>query len=210
MSARERQRSDGDVPSLEAQIVDLSGGHVARITPHGPLFASPPHRTRIERSTLIRRPAHGPDRRPLLQRRPTARNPYPRRGEGGHPRLQRARGQGPGPGEAVPDEHWNDRLLRARHHLAALDRGCVTVRRGLVSVRQAPANLSRVESRGRSGGWCWCCVVGAVCLLFDSQRRFLRLRAGLRRIRWVAQFGGAWLGRAGGRRSCAWWAPEGA
>jgi len=110
---------------LEAQIVDLSGGHVARITPHGPLFASPPHRTRIERSTLIRRPAHGPDRRPLLQRRPTARNPYPRRGEGGHPRLQRARGQGPGPGEAVPDEHWNDRLLRARHHLAALDRGCV-------------------------------------------------------------------------------------
>jgi len=54
----------------------------------------------------------------------------------------------------------------------------------------------------RSGGWCWCCVAGAVCLLFDSQRRFLRLRAGLRRIRWVAQFGGAWLGRVGGRRLC--------
>jgi len=31
----------------------------------------------------------------------------------------------------------------------------------------------------------------------------LRLRAGLRRIRWVAQFGGAGLGRAGGWR-CSW------
>jgi len=70
-------------------------------------------------------------------------------------------------------------------------------------------------------------LVGVVGLWFD--RRFLRLRAGLRRIRWVAQFGGACLGRGGGRRSrwprprtgpshCAhvkwaaggrvWWAPK--
>jgi len=44
------------------------------------------------------------------------------------------------------------------------------------------------------------CLTGAVWLWF--YRRFLRLRVGLRRIRWVAQFGGAWLGRVGGRRLC--------
>gem|GEM_PF-3516877 len=37
----------------------------------------------------------------------------------------------------------------------------------------------------RCGWWCWC-VPGAGGLWFD--RRFLRLRTGLRRIRWVAQF----------------------
>jgi cellulose synthase (UDP-forming) len=41
--------------ALETQIVELSGGNVARITPHGPLFARPPHRSAIDRSTL--RPA---------------------------------------------------------------------------------------------------------------------------------------------------------
>jgi hypothetical protein len=47
---------------------------------------------------------------------------------------------------------------------------------------------------GGGSGWSvrwWEWVVGAVCLWVESQRRFLRLRAGLRRIRWVAQFGSA-------------------
>jgi cellulose synthase (UDP-forming) len=39
--------------SLQAQIVELSGGRVARITPHGPLFARPAHKFRIDRSTLV-------------------------------------------------------------------------------------------------------------------------------------------------------------
>lgn len=42
-----------DSGSLEAQIARLSGGNVTRITPHGPLFAHPPHRLRVDRSTLV-------------------------------------------------------------------------------------------------------------------------------------------------------------
>ena len=49
------------------------------------------------------------------------------------------------------------------------------------------ASDSCVGRGGRGAGGCgWC--VGAVWVW--SYRRFLRLRTGLRRIRWVAQFGG--------------------
>ncbi|WP_194923034.1 glycosyltransferase family 2 protein [Catenulispora pinisilvae] len=51
-SAR-RKPDSAAFASLEAQIVELSGGRVARITPHGPFFARPPHRSRIARSTLV-------------------------------------------------------------------------------------------------------------------------------------------------------------
>ncbi|HWG26232.1 MAG TPA: hypothetical protein VG296_19115, partial [Actinospica sp.] len=38
---------------LQEQIVRLSGGHVGRITPHGPLFAGPPRRAKVERGTFV-------------------------------------------------------------------------------------------------------------------------------------------------------------
>ena len=44
----------------------------------------------------------------------------------------------------------------------------------------------------------WARVLSGLRLVCGLTGVFLRLRAGLRRIRWVAQFGGGWLGRAGG------------
>jgi cellulose synthase (UDP-forming) len=43
----------GDQASLQEQIVRLSGGHVDRITPHGPRFARPPRRFKVDRGTFV-------------------------------------------------------------------------------------------------------------------------------------------------------------
>jgi cellulose synthase (UDP-forming) len=43
----------GDYGSLEEQIVRLSGGHVGRITPHGPIFVGPPRRSKVESGTFV-------------------------------------------------------------------------------------------------------------------------------------------------------------
>ena len=73
---------------------------------------------------------------------------------------------------------WRGRWARA----LALARGSEEVKSGACDL-----SVGR-GGRGVGGsGWCWrWCGVGADCLWFD--RRFLRLRTGLRRIRWVAQF----------------------